>query len=123
MAAFDKKGKEAYFDVDSAERNLQEAVRIRIMYPKWTIFTDDWGYFERANYENIHNISERYSNYDVFIIILIVTLLTSLLWISSGFLEIRKFTFKYRYLHIYVFFLLILKKGNFDYYYWIYYFY
>jgi len=89
VSAFDKKGKEAYFSNDQTERTLQSAVSAREKDKSIIIKTDDWGYFQRTYYEN----DARYSEYNVFLWIILTCTGVGSSWLLSGIFEVYKFVY------------------------------
>lgn len=81
FAAFDKKGKEAYFVEDETERTFVMALNYKIENSNWTIMTDDWGYFQRTYQKAIEGSTDNsLENYDVFIVIIIIGVVSFLMW-------------------------------------------
>jgi len=89
VSAFDKKGKEAYFLHDPTERTLQSAAFYRQQKKTIRVKTDDWGYFQRTYYED----DGRYSEYNVFLWILLTSSFAGFIWLASGILEVYKFVY------------------------------
>ena len=87
VAAFDKRGKEAYFQEDTRERTMENAVTWKQVHPAWTVMTDDWGFFERAHEEG----GSRWQDYDVFLVICTTAGISSAIWLLTSCVETYKF--------------------------------
>jgi len=89
LAAFDKHGKEVYFDQDPGrEYTFREFKDAKIANPSWTPRTDDWGYFYRGYYRNKDSYWEKY---DVFLLVIVTSAITTFLWILTSLLGIYKY--------------------------------
>ncbi len=93
LAAFDRKGKEVYFDQDPQhlEYRFEDAMQIKDQHQNWTMRTDDWGYFQRAYYRVRDEGSDYWYSYNVFIAIIVTTAVTGFLWLIASIIEIVKF--------------------------------
>jgi len=104
IAIHDKKGKEAYFYEDPTERTIQDAMRIRTSQPSWRIYTDDWGYFQRAYEENKNKSNPRYKNYNIYLLVCITAVCGGSLILIGSILESCKFFSRTKITSIFVFF-------------------
>ncbi len=92
ISAYDKKGREAFFEEDSGVTlTLLAAVNARLVHPMWTLETEDWGFIKRAYDENKDGTSSRWENYNVFLAMCITSAICGTLWIVTNFYEIKKY--------------------------------
>lgn len=91
-SAFDMRGREVYFDQNSTEVTFFNGMNIKLNNPSWTMKTDDLGYFYRAfnSYLTGNNYSF-WKSYDAFFGIMIAGIMSSIIWLIGGIMEIYKF--------------------------------
>ncbi|MDR3549440.1 MAG: hypothetical protein P4M11_14445 [Candidatus Pacebacteria bacterium] len=91
LAAFDERGKEAYFDEDPTERDIVAAINLKLVHPTWTMRTDDWGYIRRVYEDNKDGTNNRWKEYNVFLAICITAAVCGAVWIFTNLCEVKKF--------------------------------
>jgi len=80
-------------------------MRIRTSQPSWRIYTDDWGYFQRAYEENKDRTNERYKSYNIYdTVCMTVGIGAGFILIGSVY-EIYKFCSRTKITSIIVFFI------------------
>jgi hypothetical protein len=93
LAAYDKRGKETYFDEAPQEVSFGMAMYLRAMHRDWHIRTDDWGWIYRG-----HQLAENNQGYwpdhDVFTAILVSGGIVGGLWIFTALFELYKYLAK-----------------------------
>lgn len=88
----DKKGREAYFVEDPSPLQFVDILAAKKQHPDWQLKTEDWGFFytafkcESTNY---------WKSYDVFIVLILTSIFTSLTWALTSWIEINKFLHKF----------------------------
>ena len=91
LCAFDKKGKDVYFDAVPDEYDLFTGLALKIANPTYTIMTENWGYFQVA-FERVNkDSSSPWKDYDCFLYILCIAGGTGLFWIIMASIEIHQF--------------------------------
>ncbi len=83
----DKRGKEAYFLEDEADRSFADAMTKKRANPQWTMRTDDWGYFYTAFRAGQGSY---WKDYDVFLCVALTAGLAGSLWVASSILDLWK---------------------------------
>lgn len=87
VCLLDMKGKLLYFEEDSGtEYNFETAIDAIANNPSWKMKTDDQGYFQRAFSYN----DEYWSEYNVFISILLIGSIAALTLIIAAIIDITK---------------------------------
>ncbi len=89
LAVFDKRGREVYFEDDPTEYNFTQAKELKLASPTGAdMYTEDWGYFYRAYERGNHSY---WSQYDVFLLIIVTMAVTSFMWFIVSLLNIYKY--------------------------------
>ncbi len=90
LAAYDKRGKEVYFDEDPTEVTFDYGMYMHAIHPTWKLRTDDWGWIYRSH-GLAQDGSEYWKEYDVFIAILVTGPILSFFWLLYGILALYKY--------------------------------
>jgi hypothetical protein len=91
FCAFDKKGKDVFFEGQPEEYDLFEGLARKAVNPADTIRTENWGYFQAAFERVMKDSNSPWKDYDCYLAILCTAGVSGVMWIVMAIIEIHKF--------------------------------
>ena len=95
MCVLDKRDKEIYFEEDPDKKEYvfgyPNILTVKANNPTWTLKVCDWGYIYRVFNKGIVNSIGDYVEYDTFLLIVVTSGVTGLLWFILSIVDIKKF--------------------------------